>query len=150
MFLSNRISGTPNICKWCNIHAESIDHIFWQCDIWKWGWNFICGWWGMSKKFKYIQTFSLLKLLACVNSSLLQKQWQLVVAATCWTIWLARNEALFSNKRITREVLEFLILTRIDKCGKVTGCMDYGYNPLWRVDPQGAIVLYNDRVSQEY
>lgn len=150
MFLGNRIQSIPTVCKWCNVHPESIDHIFWQCEVGKWAWNFICGWWGMNKQFKYIHSFSLFNLLACVKSSLLNKQWQLVVAVTCWTIWLARNEAQFSNKRISREVLEFLILSRTDKWGKATGCMGFGCDPLWRVNPQGAIALYNHRISQDY
>lgn len=53
-----------------------------------------------------------------------------------------RDEVLFNDIRVTKENIEFLILTRADKWGKTTNFMVFGNDPLWRTNPQGAIALY--------
>lgn len=53
-----------------------------------------------------------------------------------------RDEVLFNDIRVTKENIEFLILTRADKWGETTNFMVFGNDPLWRTNPQGAIALY--------
>ncbi|KAK1401501.1 hypothetical protein POM88_001106 [Heracleum sosnowskyi] len=80
----------------------------------------------------------------------IDKIWRIVVATTTWSILLARNEALFQNRRLGRELLEFVILTRIDKWGKASGVIKFGNDPFWKVNPHGAIALYTHKISRDY
>lgn len=57
---------------------------------------------------------------------------------------------VFSNKRVNKESLQLLILARTNKWGKATGILDFGNDPLWRVNPYGAIALHNHRVSSNF
>lgn len=68
--------------------------------------------------------------------------WGLVVAATIWTIWLSRNEAIFNKTKQSKATIGFLILTRFKKWGKAVKLIDFGEDPLWIVSPQGAITTH--------
>lgn len=38
----------PNIsqmCGWCHLQEENIDHLFFKCEIAKWAWDLIFEWW---------------------------------------------------------------------------------------------------------
>lgn len=67
-----------------------------------------------------------------------------------WTIWLARNEAAFDKGRVIMRTLEELILARVNKWGKALMLMDFGDDPLWRVNPIGAVALHHFKVNKEF
>lgn len=46
--------------------------------------------------------------------------------------------------------MEYLILTRMDKWGKATKAPPFGNDPLWRVNPLGAIALYTLKLWRKY
>lgn len=72
------------------------------------------------------------------------------MASTCWSIWLSRNEVLFTSKRLKSEELEFLIRSRVEKWGKATKILSFGNDPLWKLNPHGAIALYSHKISEDY
>lgn len=78
--------------------------------------------------------FSVSKLMSCFKGTKTDKICKLVVAATVWSIWLARNDAIFSNKRVYKDSLQFLICTHIEKWGKETNLLNFGNDPLWKVN----------------
>lgn len=49
------------------------------------------------------------------NKSSLQIVWKVIVAAVLWTVWLARNEAVFEKKKINISSLKLLINLRTFK-----------------------------------
>lgn len=74
--------------------------------------------------------------------------WTLVVVATLWTIWLSRNEFVFHQSRISKLSLEQILRIRISKWGKASGIMSFGSDPLWHVNPNGAIAVHNHLDNQ--
>lgn len=80
----------------------------------------------------------------------MSKAWELVIATSCWTIWLTRNELIFKGENLKREVIEFLLVTRVDKWEKASSIVKCGRDPLWRSNPQGALALYNHRMSNDF
>lgn len=81
-------------------------------------------------------------ILNVENRDWYSEYWKLVVAATLWTIWLCRNECIFNQKRTRRKIIETLIFTRMNKWGLATQILDFGNEPLWRVNPHGAINIH--------
>ncbi|KAK1373513.1 hypothetical protein POM88_029706 [Heracleum sosnowskyi] len=51
---------------------------------------------------------------------------------------------------MSQGTLEFLIVIRIEKLGKASKILLFGSDPLWRVNPHGALVLHTHRISREY
>lgn len=134
-FLSERIATVPTTCLWCNEAVESINHLFWKCTLASEAWNFIGHWWGLEDNLRNIHSFSLENLLNCEKREMYSKFWIIIVAVTTWTIWLCRNELLFNNNRTRTETIELLIFTRVNIWGSAAKIMDFGNDPLWRVNP---------------
>lgn len=69
--------------------------------------------------------------------------WKMVVAASCWSIWLTRNDRLFVTKKSDPKVLHELIRVIVNKWGEATKLISFRMDPMWRVNPRGAIKLHN-------
>lgn len=63
--LSKRMQNISPICTWCQKEEETINHLFWECEIAGWVWDFIGKWWSMHSKLSKIQMFSLGELIKC-------------------------------------------------------------------------------------
>lgn len=149
-FISSRIAGVLNICPWCGIVQETSSHLFGDCVLAKWSWNFICKWWSIKALPHENGTFSLAGLLKLFSRPFLKEIWQIVVVAVLWSIWLARNELVFSNIRIKEACLIKLILLRIDKWGSASGLMTFGADPIWLINPQGAVALRYYKIMNSF
>lgn len=100
-------------CVLCNIHPESVNHLFMGCtvasELWLW-WLSI---WGVSWVFP-----STLKSLhnqwhAPFRGSIIKKSWQAIFFIILWTIWKERNGRIFENKECSMSQLKDLILLRL-------------------------------------
>ena len=78
------------------------------------------------------------------------KIWHSVVAASIWTIWLARNESIFQSSDPSKSVLLSLLLTRINKWGEASNLIPFSADPLWKSNPTGAVAIYYNKLSAEY
>lgn len=65
---------------------ESLNHLFWKCDVAVWARDFVGSWWSITKFLSSIDHFSLRHLLSVIRSNHAAKIWRPVVAATLWTI----------------------------------------------------------------
>lgn len=142
LMLSVRIRTHSPLCKWCNMAPESINHLFWACPLANSVWNFISHWWCLDKSFTKRCVFSLESILLLKQEPKASKVWRLVVAATLWTIWLARNDVIFNKTRTSVKVLRHLLLARINKWGLASGSVPFGNDPLWLSNPEGMIRVY--------
>lgn len=149
-FLKLRIKGLIDICPWCGLHPETSSHLFWECELSSWVWDFISAWWSFPTLRSHSASFSLSRLLLFKVSDSSRRIWQLVIAAALWSLWLARNELVFSKVRVERHVLIELLHIRISKWGKASGLLEYGDTPLWKVHPQGAIALHTFKVGNNF
>lgn len=141
-FLNSRLHTVTNLCPWCLLTSESASHLFWHCELSIWAWEFVSRWWSLPAIRKFIPHFSLFSLLKIKVHKAASRIWYIVVAATLWSIWLARNELVFSNIKISKATLVDLIFLRVSKWGKASGLIEFGDTPLWKIHPQGAIALH--------
>ena len=149
-FLNSRLKDVTNVCAWCGSNPETIPHLFWDCELAKWTWEFISNWWSMPGLKKDGLPFSLLRLLNSKVSSSIGRIWHMVIAAALWSIWLARNELIFKQVRIKKENLVELIYIRVSKWGRASNLLGYGDTPIWRINPQGAVALHSFKLSSEF
>lgn len=149
-FLHRKLSDFSPLCKWCNNESENINHLFWDCSLAKWVWDFIGKWWSLENKLSSMASFSLSSLFKLQMSGNSWNIWALVVAAAVWTIWVARNEFVFQQVRISKSCLEQVLHIRISKWGKASGIMRFGNDYLWRVNPYGAIAIHQHSVNSKF
>ncbi|XP_017245293.1 uncharacterized protein LOC108216944 [Daucus carota subsp. sativus] len=149
-FIGNRIEGSIKECPWCTSSIETVDHLLWQCQLAVWGWGFISKWWSIPCQKLQNNSPSLVHILTFFKSTLQNKIWQLVAAAVFWSIWLARNELVFSGTKIRKQQFLDLIFLRINKWGSVVRLIDFENDPLWKVNPQGAISVHHYKISREF
>ncbi|WOH00218.1 hypothetical protein DCAR_0519576 [Daucus carota subsp. sativus] len=129
---------------------ESISHLFWSCDLPAWAWSFIGKWWSINSLIHRNASFNLALILGLKKSKFIKPVWHLTVAATLWSIWLARNEFVFSNTRLKADTLQELIFVRIAKWGMASGVLSFAYDPTWRINPIGAISLHHHQLRHAY
>ena len=91
-----------------------------------------------------------MSLLNLRRSKYINQVWHLVVSATLWSIWLARNDLIFNKVRIKQSIFQELILIRINKWGSASNIMSFGHDPLWKVNPLGAINLHHHKMSTNF
>lgn len=149
LILSQRINSISSSCTRCSASSESVHHILWEC-IWaNWAWKFIGKWWSIKDLVRRNKVFSLKFLLHRKWPKFVRQTWQLVVSATLWTVWLARNEWVFNKKSMKQETLKQLILYRVASWGEAANILNCGHDPLWKINPVGALSVrhYNYRIT---
>lgn len=112
-FLAIRIpnSGISDACGWCGMVSESVDHLFFECEVASWTWSFISQWWQIKITLKNQIEFTD-GPFSRFRGSPLKKVWKLILSVEIWTIWLSRNENLFQNKRISKYDLHKILIVR--------------------------------------
>lgn len=88
-FLNSKVSQIPFQCVWCSREQETIDYLFWRCELASWAWEFIGKWWSNNELLQRTMHFSLSGLLKLYDKNQVTKVWSLIVAETMWSIWLA-------------------------------------------------------------
>lgn len=152
VYLNQRIQNfsRDHLCPWCRVEEESIQHLFWDCLPTRRVWEFIGKWWSVSNTYESIPLFSLIRMFKLISKKQLGKIWVIVVAAACWTIWLARNEKVFKGSSLDKATLEFLIFQRINKWGEASKLINFSDDSLWKVNPQGAIAIHHYTPSNSF
>ncbi|XP_063935611.1 uncharacterized protein LOC135147087 [Daucus carota subsp. sativus] len=148
--LHSRLAEVSPCCDKCESIVESQNHILWECKIARWVWDFIANWWSLKSQFLRLTSFSLENILSLHRTSVTSKIWHLIVAASLWTIWLARNESIFQSSVPRKSVLLNLVFTRINKWGEASKLTPFTADPLWKSNPSGAVVIYYSKLSAEY
>ncbi|KAJ0511208.1 putative RNA-directed DNA polymerase [Helianthus annuus] len=94
-----RINLASLQCVLCNNAVESVNHLLITCETAQLVWSIIFQWVNLPTS-GYI--LSVVQLLETVNSHSWHKKIKraiyVVVAATCWNLWIMRNEYIFKNK----------------------------------------------------
>lgn len=150
LFLQNRLGTSNPSCVWCSMSVELTSHLFWDCQLAAWTWEFIDRWWSQKHIELRAGAFSLHSLFYLKEAKFVKNAWHLVVTAALWSIWLARNELVFKKKRIKKVELETIIMIRISKWGKAAAVMNFGEDPLWRINPWGALKIHHLAASNSF
>ncbi|XP_076942964.1 uncharacterized protein LOC143613017 [Bidens hawaiensis] len=93
-------------CVFCGVYEETVDHLFSACTISIGVWQGIAAWCRIP--FPYL--FSVKDVLDIHSQMVVPKEKRKVLYGiailTCWRLWKARNELIFSSKR--RGVVEIV------------------------------------------
>ena len=149
-FLNRRIRTINSDCRWCGAASETIEHVFWECQLALWGWKLVGIWWSVPDLINRRGSFSLDSLLNAPHATNFFSIWRLVVTALLWSIWIGRNEYVFKGKRLKEYEFSEVFHYRVASWGKASGLMDYGYDPLWKANPKGAIAVHTHKLSTEF
>ncbi|KAJ0940431.1 putative reverse transcriptase zinc-binding domain-containing protein [Helianthus annuus] len=88
-------------CKLCDETMETTIHLFGSCNMVQQVWDFIQQWCRLKPIF-ILELKDLVKMQTFNQGS---KKWRMavyfVIQTTIWVIWGNRNDAIFSNKRLT-------------------------------------------------
>ncbi|XP_021979514.1 uncharacterized protein LOC110875620 [Helianthus annuus] len=85
-------------CVMCGEGLDSTDHILTECGIASGVWNGISMWCRIPQVFAF-STSDLVHIFdQYTRSEIKKKALQGVIIITCWRLWKARNEMIFSNK----------------------------------------------------
>ena len=114
-FLSSKIKDFSPLCPWCGQTNETLKHLFWDCVVATWAWQFIELWWSIKHSTLFKFGFCLLYILKLYKPKYVRQIWQIVVTACLWSIWLARNDLIFNKVKITKKGLQDLIFFRVSK-----------------------------------
>lgn len=143
LFLSQRLRTCDPTCAWCGQTNKSLVHLFWDCELALWAWHYIESWWSIKHDLLFKSGFSLQYILRLYKPKFVQQIWQIVVTATLWSVWLARNDLIFNNVKISKLGLQDLIFFRIEKWGLASKTILFAQFPLWKVNPLGLIHVHH-------
>ncbi|KAK5795380.1 hypothetical protein PVK06_036644 [Gossypium arboreum] len=84
-----QIDSSNRGCPWCDRVLENTNHLFFECSFIKSFWSFIFSWWDLVWK-DVTNIDELCSVCWSMKLTGIQKSlWLLVIAASCWTLWLA-------------------------------------------------------------
>lgn len=100
-FLSERglVLQDRSSCIFCNKHEETVYHILQECQFTTSLWGMVCTWWQIQHNVLNLSSLeSLWESAKFFSLKKARTTWKVVVSATMWVIWLARNNAIFDQK----------------------------------------------------
>ena len=74
----------------------------------------------------------------------------LVISASLWTLWLARNEMVFNNSKLNAVELKNLILVRVVKWGSAANILNVGSTPEWKLNLVGVLTATHFKKSSQF
>lgn len=110
-FLSSRIPTFQGgvICSWWHQHPESLDHLFFKCELASWAWNFMSKWW-KANLVSFTRSNLWSGMYNIYQGTAYCQAWNMSMVAVLWSIWLTRSELIFKNVKALRKPLEQVIL----------------------------------------
>ena len=124
----NIIRDDKILCPFCMSQQETISHLFFDCNhTWK-IWCSCFSWWGYSwcchnQPRRFFDHWLGMKL-----HGFQKKLWISLFFVVIWSIWYERNQAVFLNKIINWENVNYLIKLRLGYWVK-GWCHEFPYGP---------------------
>lgn len=123
-----------SLCPWCGQTEEDIDHLFFECELANWGWDAFKSWWHVSflvtsRAHIWKEIFSRFKVAK------FRQAWKMSIAATIWTIWLARNDVVFNNLRISKTEISRVLIYRTFKWALANSWLEGTMERDWCLNP---------------
>ncbi|KAF1894861.1 hypothetical protein Lal_00022355 [Lupinus albus] len=84
-------------CAFCNDHPESTNHLFSSCNLSYSVWQLIYKWLNISIVLPLNPSDHFTHHLGLVKNRKCWKTWSVILIATIWALWLARNDLIFNN-----------------------------------------------------
>ncbi|XP_021996298.1 uncharacterized protein LOC110893499 [Helianthus annuus] len=86
------------LCVWCDIEEETVEHIFTGCVISAGVWNGVSRWCRIPDIFAFHVKDLVNMHEVCGTSGIKKAVLHGVIIIACWILWRARNDKIFSNK----------------------------------------------------
>ncbi|XP_058725579.1 uncharacterized protein LOC131596860 [Vicia villosa] len=84
-------------CPFCDMHEESLDHLFFLCQASKNIWDKVLAWIGFSSGSFWEVFLGLDDIQLKVTNSHIRNKVNVIWLATTWSLWLMRNDNVFNN-----------------------------------------------------
>ncbi|XP_058757405.1 uncharacterized protein LOC131630662 [Vicia villosa] len=84
-------------CPFCDIHEESLDHLFFLCQASKNIWEKVLAWIGFSSGSFWEAFLGLDDIQLKVTNSHIRNKVNVIWLANTWSLWLMRNDNVFNN-----------------------------------------------------
>nr|KYP60907.1 hypothetical protein KK1_023327 [Cajanus cajan] len=139
----NLLLSSDSGCVWSNQGLDTSCHIFFECSFAYQVWMLCLEWCGLfaAHQNNFISHFEhFLGLLSCVAKN--QYKWAMIWLASIWSIWLSRNEVVFTNKFTSPKHLVELIKLRSWKWLKVKDRNFYYPFSCWSGELAACLNLY--------
>lgn len=135
-------------CVWCKYVDESQEHLFWHCSFIKKIWLDIISWWGIKESGHQISLSNIWNGQHLFKKSICKMGWNITLAATLWSIWLARNRLIFEKVSVQHEELIYLIKYRVFHWCEAIDICKGPISSGWLIDPK-VLLLADNRAKMK-
>ncbi|GKV46217.1 hypothetical protein SLEP1_g53216 [Rubroshorea leprosula] len=96
-------------CVFCKVEDEDSRHLFLKCKITRWVWQECAKWWGTEVRLGRDCWNSFQMFGKWSKDPKLKEGWDCIWSNVIWTVWLARNQMIFQDKKTDpRKLLEII------------------------------------------
>ncbi|XP_022003009.1 uncharacterized protein LOC110900426 [Helianthus annuus] len=97
----------PQLCSICETNMESVDHLFTGCPIFMEVWQLVFSWCQVPPFFVFHVRDLLCLHLTAKSGTRAKKAFYGVILTAFWSIWKARNDHIFNQKKVSvRRIME--------------------------------------------
>lgn len=139
--LANRGVVVQNgMCKGCNKVEETVDHLFFKCEIFSALWTECLRWWGIQAPLQVECKTLFFQFDGLLTGYKKQVElWEMVWFAIIWVIWNHCNGLLFKDKKV--DIGEMVEQVKLKTWLWISAlCPRFGYPfSLWFSNPAGCV-----------
>ncbi|GKV12254.1 hypothetical protein SLEP1_g23424 [Rubroshorea leprosula] len=96
-------------CVFCKVEDEDSKHLFLKCKITSWVWQECAKWWGIEIRLERDCWDSFQMFGKWSKDPKVKEGWDCIWSTVIWTVWLARNQMIFQDKKTDpRKLLEII------------------------------------------
>ncbi|GKV28743.1 hypothetical protein SLEP1_g37755 [Rubroshorea leprosula] len=96
-------------CVFCKEEDEDSKHLFLKCKITSWVWQECAKWWGTEIRLERDCWNSFQRFGKWSKDPKVKEGWDCIWSTVIWTVWLARNQMIFQEKKTDpRKLLEII------------------------------------------
>lgn len=74
---------------------------------------------------------------------------QICFVSTLWSIWLARNDCVFNNVKISPSKMDFIIKHRAYSWSLAANLVSKGHDQIWNCYPMQSYLIHNKRLKRD-
>ncbi|XP_058732743.1 uncharacterized protein LOC131604312 [Vicia villosa] len=97
--------STNHIIEFCRIHPETLNHLFFLCQVLKMIWGWILSWLGDGIHLTIEELMDFGSIQEKVKNANVRNKINTIWIATTWSLWLMRNAMIFENVSYSFDVL---------------------------------------------
>lgn len=131
-------------CQWCSQSVETQEHLFFDCSLATFSWSVFKNWTNFLLP-SFSEFHSISQCFASVRAKNRSPISDICLASVFWSIWLARNDLIYKNSRISLACLEVAIKYRAYHWAKLTSLVSNNLESIWALAPGQAVKIQAKR-----